>query len=209
VVAGCRTIVVAIANSLFVVALPVCAALPGCEMLGLSWSPGHPGPADLIEVWAPRAPFIPAGGSYASSVAMRGTTITIDAVQTPTVAPFPGYRFVPDVEQQPVAVFGPLPPGTYVVDFQQRHYDATTSATTPGCDVQQTLAVEAEPGPVVLAPVVEFYNAALDHYFMTQDQAEIADLDNGRHAGWMRTGQSFLAYAKGESDARGGPVFRF
>jgi len=55
--------------------------------------------------------------------------------------------------------------------------------------------------------VVEFYNAARDHYFMSSSAAEIADLDGGVHAGWIRTGLSFKAYAA--SAAGTSPVCRF
>lgn len=44
------------------------------------------------------------------------------------------------------------------------------------------------------AIVVEYYNSALDHYFITQSPAEINDLDTGQFAGWQRTGLRFLAY---------------
>ncbi|MEO6749028.1 MAG: hypothetical protein ABI294_05485 [Casimicrobiaceae bacterium] len=44
------------------------------------------------------------------------------------------------------------------------------------------------------AIVVEYYNKALDHYFMTQSPDEINDLDMGLFAGWQRTGLRFLAY---------------
>jgi alpha-tubulin suppressor-like RCC1 family protein len=51
-------------------------------------------------------------------------------------------------------------------------------------------------GPVTVAasprPAVEFYNAALDHYFMTADADEAAAIDNGAAgAGWTRTGETF------------------
>jgi hypothetical protein len=55
--------------------------------------------------------------------------------------------------------------------------------------------------------VVEFYNVASDHYFMSASSAEIADLDTGVHAGWVRTGLSFKAYAG--SAAGASPVCRF
>jgi hypothetical protein len=58
--------------------------------------------------------------------------------------------------------------------------------------------------PVV---VVEFYNKALNHYFMSANPIEINDLDTGVHVGWERTGIRFLAYnyqAAGTS-----PVCRF
>ncbi len=47
--------------------------------------------------------------------------------------------------------------------------------------------------------VVEFYNAALDHYFITYVVDEIAKLDNGTFKGWARTGLSFKAYATAQS----------
>ena len=50
--------------------------------------------------------------------------------------------------------------------------------------------------PVVLPlPVVEFYNASLDHYFMTSMPNEIAMLDAGTQIkGWTRTGHAFKAH---------------
>jgi hypothetical protein len=62
------------------------------------------------------------------------------------------------------------------------------------------LAVLALPQTVNVPPpetvdVVEFYNAGLDHYFITAFPDEIAKLDNGTFVGWARTGQSFRAYA--------------
>jgi hypothetical protein len=45
-------------------------------------------------------------------------------------------------------------------------------------------------------PVVEYYWAARDHYFMTANPAEIAKLDASPPGGWARTGQSFGAYAQ-------------
>jgi hypothetical protein len=44
-------------------------------------------------------------------------------------------------------------------------------------------------------PVVEFYNALDDQYFITADPFEIAGRDNSVPAGWVRTGYRFLAYA--------------
>ena len=51
-----------------------------------------------------------------------------------------------------------------------------------------------DPGPHPLT-VVEFYNAALDHYFVTWIPDEIAGLDSGATArGWSRTGLTFNVY---------------
>ena len=48
--------------------------------------------------------------------------------------------------------------------------------------------------------VVEFYNASLDHYFITWIAAEIANLDAGlTPTRWTRTGYSFKAYTAPQS----------
>ncbi|MGE5169492.1 MAG: trypsin-like serine peptidase [Rudaea sp.] len=61
--------------------------------------------------------------------------------------------------------------------------------------------------PQGLAVAVEYYDRALDHYFLTISPAEINDLDSGVHAGWERTGLRFMAY---RSPAPGtNPVCRF
>ena len=58
--------------------------------------------------------------------------------------------------------------------------------------------------------VVEFYNATLNDYFITADPNEVSDLDTGVHAGWVRTGLRFLAYADAVSAPSGAvPVCRF
>jgi serine protease len=44
--------------------------------------------------------------------------------------------------------------------------------------------------------VIEYYWAARDHYFMTALPVEITALDAGTFGGWVRTGQSFGAYAQ-------------
>src|SRR5262245_3568628 len=49
--------------------------------------------------------------------------------------------------------------------------------------------------PPATATVIEFYNAALDHYFVSSLQADIDALDSGAIPGWERTGLSFNAYA--------------
>ncbi len=53
----------------------------------------------------------------------------------------------------------------------------------------------AAAAPSATAPVVEFYNALQDQYFITADPFEIAGRDHNVPAGWVRTGYRFLAYA--------------
>ena len=72
-----------------------------------------------------------------------------------------------------------------------------------------TLTLAAPPPPAAIVQVDEFHHPASGHYFMTADAREKDDLDAGVHPGWMRTGQSFKAYAT-ESIANGpiNPVCR-
>ena len=69
----------------------------------------------------------------------------------------------------------------------------------------KSASVTAGP-PAALA--VEFYNAALDHYFITHIANEIGILDAGvQIQGWTRTGQSFNVFAG--AGATTSPVCRF
>ncbi len=66
------------------------------------------------------------------------------------------------------------------------------------------------PNPNGEVIVVEFYNAQLDHYFVTSNPTEINDLDAGVHPGWVRTGLRFLAYSSSTLAPPGAtPVCRF
>jgi len=56
--------------------------------------------------------------------------------------------------------------------------------------------------------VIEFYNASLDHYFITWLPAEIANLDAGRTpTRWVQTGHSFRIYTSAQTGTS--PVCRF
>lgn len=170
------------------------------------WSPGHPGPADVVQL-SVLAGFLGGYGPYVRlAVDVRpGNVIFVDALLLPSDVDVPGYR-------ANSWTAGPFAPGDYAVNLSVRTYDPSSGATSYPCAIQnyaQTLSVGAVAGAVGIAPVVEFYNAALDHYFITQDPTEIADLDHSAHVGWQRTGQSFPAYVSGRSDGRGVPVRRF
>jgi hypothetical protein len=49
-------------------------------------------------------------------------------------------------------------------------------------------------GTIAAVPVVEYYHAALDHYFISARQADIDALESGQLPGWARTGLTFNAY---------------
>jgi lysyl endopeptidase len=64
--------------------------------------------------------------------------------------------------------------------------------------------------PTQTTPTVEYYNAALDDYFITASPAEIQALDNGTFQGWVRTGLRFLAYTDpAAAPATAQPVCRY
>ena len=65
--------------------------------------------------------------------------------------------------------------------------------------------------PSIRVSVIEFYNANLDHYFMTAYAAEAAAIDAGSAGpGWMRTGATFNAWQKAsDAPADAAQVFRF
>jgi hypothetical protein len=63
------------------------------------------------------------------------------------------------------------------------------------------------PGTAGRGVAVEFYNRALDHYFITLSAQETADLDAGVHPGWERTGLRFMAYDAPAAGAN--PVCRY
>jgi hypothetical protein len=61
--------------------------------------------------------------------------------------------------------------------------------------------------PVGRVTAVEYYNASLDHYFISDLAADLDALDAGRIAGWTRTGQSFHVWPASLGFLR--PVCRF
>ncbi len=64
--------------------------------------------------------------------------------------------------------------------------------------------------PVHAGTIVEYYNQALDHYFVTGYAPEVQALDGGVHAGWTRTGLTFQTFDAGTSMyATSTPVCRF
>jgi hypothetical protein len=57
---------------------------------------------------------------------------------------------------------------------------------------------------------VEFYQPALDHYFISIAAPDIDALDSGRFAGWTRTGKSFRVYpTQAAAAGSANPVCRF
>ena len=61
--------------------------------------------------------------------------------------------------------------------------------------------------PALAVTAVEYYNAVLDHYFISNLQPDIDALDSGRIPGWVRTNGAFFVYATPSSFLN--PVCRF
>jgi len=61
--------------------------------------------------------------------------------------------------------------------------------------------------PPAKVQAFEYYNAGLDHYFITANVQEIRDLDSGAHPGWKRTGNFF--FVRNEIDSDTSPVCRY
>jgi hypothetical protein len=78
----------------------------------------------------------------------------------------------------------------------------TTGPATPMNFAGISTALSATP-----VTLVEFYNAALDHYFVSALQPDIDALDTGRIAGWVRTGLSFKVFPTAAAGVNG--VCRF
>jgi hypothetical protein len=109
-------------------------------------------------------------------------------------------------------VLGSLPTDG-VTALDERRQPVPNLATNFAGESGSVTAAQANPGgggggtPAVAA-AVEYYNADLDHYFITHIVNEIALLDAGTTIkGWARTGQGFNVYAA--AGAGLSPVCRF
>jgi predicted secreted protein len=98
-----------------------------------------------------------------------------------------------------------------VATYDARGVSVATSRMTWDCTTGQVLSLEHRGTAAVAAPattpLIEFYHAALDHYFVTADSAEIELLDAETIAGWKRTGHGFNVWSAAASGAN--PVCRF
>ena len=97
--------------------------------------------------------------------------------------------------------YGPLPVDGVNAQFAGRANAANVATNYAGRSVSL---------PAGAITVVEFYNQALDHYFVSPLAPDIDSLDTGRFEGWSRTG---LAYSAFPTLAAGGagvnPVCRY
>lgn len=133
----------------------------------------------------PRNRILMVGGSQ---VARYGVDLKLDQSFGPDGT---GVVAVPTPQTRPF-----FAPGYVSFDERERILIAGTTGarrTCSGFDCAFQMAVaRLQADADATSSVIEFYNAALDHYFITWIPAEIAELDAGtRIKGWQRTGQRF------------------
>ena len=137
--------------------------------------------ADLFQGYATAAPACTLTAAPAS--VPLGATVTLTAHCTPPATslswtPAPGLV----AGTAGTATVTPAAAGSY-------QYSVTGSnAAGPGNRADATVVVTSG---ATTGMVVEFYNADLDHYFITADPAEQAFVDSGAVGRWQRTGASF------------------
>jgi hypothetical protein len=180
------------------------------------FAPFHPRPADAVQFGVSYGQpevdsFDPSAVSLTRATQSSAKAISLDVLVTTTPSRHPDYaaaRVIGTIDSTVIEVGGTL--GTLSVgDYSITTTVSVETASTPAkalCSKTSTLQVYATTG---IEPVVEYYHAGLDHYFMTQDPSEIRDLDTGVHPGWVRTGESMLAYAPGQTNGYLNAVVRY
>ena len=98
--------------------------------------------------------------------------------------------------------FGPLP-----TDGTLALYTPSSGASFTATNVARNFSGNASTLPELAVTAVEYYNAALDHFFISNLQPDIDALDSGRIPGWVRTGGAFYVFATG--GAGESPVCRY
>ena len=182
----------------------------------VTFSPAHPILTDIVGVrvksWTdiPAVDPIPAETTLSHVQVLPFNAIYVDVIVTPYPEKYSGFQVVQVPYDDRYGLIGPLAVGDYTVTSSVFHENAAGVITKPCPDHAATIvSVGTERAATDIVPVIEYYNAALDHYFITQATAEIFDLDHGIHPGWVRTGEGFQGYAPGQSDSKARPVCRF
>jgi hypothetical protein len=87
---------------------------------------------------------------------------------------------------------------------------SVTATNASGSSNPAMVSVMWQVGAMSTVTVVEYYNTALGHFFITAMSSEITALDTGAFKGWARTGYSFKAIDPNLSTPSGAsPVCRF
>lgn len=95
-----------------------------------------------------------------------------------------------------------LSPGPRAVSVYVRHRINGSMYSDPNLVGEGSIQVHPS---AALNILVEYFNAARNHYFQTIDPVEMAALDSGYFVGWARTGQVYLVYS-GAYESSAGPA---
>ncbi|HET9047121.1 MAG TPA: S8 family peptidase [Casimicrobiaceae bacterium] len=164
------------------------------------------------------------GGQYNSAIGNQGViTLSNSGLTTPAADSFTntgGTSFAAPMVAGTISLMLAVAPNLTVDQVHEtlrataKPFPAGTTCDTTICgagivDANAAVRAAAALAPAGTVDVVEFYNAVLDHYFITYLPAEIANLDAGKTpTRWSRTGYGFKAYASAAS-APTSPVCRF
>jgi serine protease len=157
-----------------------------------------------IDIAAPGGNARSSGGANFLALTNRGRTIP----EGDTIAYYAGTSLATPLVSGTVALMLSLAPQLTptqlrdIIKASAKPFPAMSGCTPATCGagildaagaVRTAAAFAAPASPVTL---VEYYHAALDHYFITWVPAEIAGLDGGiTSQGWTRTGLAFNAFA--------------
>lgn len=159
-----------------------------------TYVPGNSQPY-TFQVAVSAAPLL--GLSAPPGFTLNGDASMLRTLQITPVAPLDGRNGTVPIVSHPF--------GSYVASREQFGEGDDGRSIIAG-----SLTLMSMPPSVAVVQVDEFYNAALQHYFMTASPAEKRDLDTGVHPGWARTGESFMAYASGSlADGSINPTCRY
>jgi hypothetical protein len=179
-------------------AIIVCSFPPSLEL-----TPGAPLPTEDVKLTVFDS-YLVLGGSQTPRDVVVSRNGSIIAVHATLNIPMPsdGPPFTVDL--------GVLPEGRYTVEYRSDPPSLPGTGPTPpvtGCPAhEKSLSFSVSVSGVVT--VVEYYNAELDHYFITSAIDEIGKLDSGAIRGWVKTGESFRAYAAASMPSTANPVCR-
>jgi hypothetical protein len=190
------------------------AALPLCDLTGeATFTPVHPQATDIIgfSVTVSAVYSGPPQLILSKATIGPGLQATLDMVVTSDARRFSDYEVDVASIEGPISrgrgTLGKAAVGNYAVTVIVRRYNAMSGMLDEPCSRKLSrFSVYPDDG---LAPVIEYFHPLLNHYFMTQNAAEIAALDAGAHPGWQRTGQGFLAYRPGQTHLQMPAVQRF
>lgn len=150
------------------------------------------------------------GGQYAPNGLSDGILVLSNAgTTTPSTDSFRnggGTSFAAPMVSGTIALMLAVNPGLSAADVRSivlstvRPFPGGSTCDTTICGAGIVNAHAAVAAAQALAPpsatvqIVEYYNASLDHYFITWVPGEIAALDAGTIRGWQRTGATFNVY---------------